>query len=625
MGSLHGAATLPCLVGRRFFLGLAVALALVAPGQARAAISLSPCPQTTDGVQCGTVDVPLDRAGAVPGTIPLHVEVLPASGVPRGTMFLIAGGPGQGSAGAYSLGSTTAATDMQTMFPGYTLVAFDNRGTGKSGVIDCPGLQTSTLTTIEQDAALARDCAAIIGPARRFYATRDHAEDMESVRVALGVGRIGLFGVSYGTKLALAYALAHPDEVDRIVLDSVVAPTYPDPFERNVLKEMPGTLTAFCAGGICRGATQDFAGDVVKLANRLEAHPVQGKVIAPNGRLRALHMNGEELISVIIDADLSPGLAAELPAAVHAALVGNALPLLRLYDLDLRTSMLSAQDLSFGLYAATNCADGSFPFPPDTPPAARQAILDATVGAFPPGSVGPFGNWAARIGTAYFCEQWPTPTGNTPLGPGPLPNVPVLALDGGFDLRTPVANAVAVISGFPQGQLITVPGVGHSVSSADFSGCAADAIRRWILGTLPNFRQASCPRVPPVGKILGAFPRRPAKATVKATLTAAARTMREAESTWLQIVLSSATFAPRGLYGGKLVASQQALTFTLNRYSAVSGVQVSGKVSFVPGELPLSYKATVRVSGPAAVRGTLTFSKDSVSGRLGGRPIKGSY
>jgi TAP-like protein len=392
-----------------------------------------------------------------------------------------------------------------------------------------------------------------------------------------------------------------------------------------VLREMPGTLTAFCAGGVCRGATQNFAADVVKLANRLEAHPVKGKVIAPNGKLRALHMNGEELISMIIDADLSPGLAAEAPAAVHAALLGNARPLLRLYDLDLRTSMLSAEDLSFGLYAATNCADGRFPFAPDTPPAARQAILDATIRAFPPGTFGPFGNWAARTGTAYFCEQWPTPTGNTPLGPGPLPNVPVLAVNGGFDLRTPVANAVGVISAFPKGQLVIVPGVGHSVSSADFSGCAADAIRRWILGTLPSFRQASCPRVPPVGKILGAFPGRPAKATVQATLTAAARTLREAESTWLQIVLSSASFAPRGLYGGKLVPSQQALTFTLSRYSAVSGVQLSGKVSFVPGELPLSYKGTLRVSGSAALAGTLKFSKNSVSGRLGGRAVKGSY
>jgi hypothetical protein len=101
--------------------------------------------------------------------------------------------------------------------------------------------------------------------------------------------------------------------------------------------------------------------------------------------------------------------------------------------------------------------------------------------------------------------------------------------------------------------------------------------------------------------------------------------VREAESTWLQIVLSSVDFTPRGLYGGKLLASAQALTFTLNRYSAVSGVQVSGKLTFVPGGLPLAYKGTVRVAGPAAVRGTLTFSKNSVSGRLGGRKVKGSY
>jgi pimeloyl-ACP methyl ester carboxylesterase len=571
------------------------------------------------------VQVPLDRSGAVPGTISLHVEVLPANGVPRGAMFLIAGGPGQGSAGAYGLGLSASAAEMQTMFPGYTLVTFDNRGTGQSGLIRCPALQDSQMGTIEQDAALARDCADIIGPQRQFYATRDHAEDMESVRVALGLGPIGLFGVSYGTKLAIAYALAHPAEVDRIVLDSVVVPTEPDPFERNVLQQMLATLTAFCAGGICRGATKDFSGDVVKLANRLEAHPVKGTVIAPNGRLRALHMNGEELISMIIDSDLSPGLAAEAPAAVHAALLGNVRPLLRLYDLDLRTSLLAPEDLSFGLYAATNCADGRFPFAPNTPPAARRAILDATIAAFPPGSVGPFGNWAARIGTAYFCEQWPTPTGNAPLGPGPLPNVPVLALSGGFDLRTPTANAVAVISAFPKAQLITVPGVGHSVSSADFSGCAAEQIRRWILGTLQQFRTAACPRVPPVGKILGAFPGRPAKATVKTTLTAASKTVREAEATWLQIVLSSASFAPRGLYGGKLVAAQQALSFTLSRYSAVPGVQVTGKIEFVPGALPTLYKGTVRVAGPAAVAGTLKFSSNSVTGRLGGRPVKATY
>ena len=120
-------------MGRRFLLGLVLAAALAAPGTAHAAIPLTPCPDTTNGLQCGTVAVPLDRTGVVPGTIGLHVEVLPATGLPRGTMFLIAGGPGQGSAHVYGLGSTDTAEFMRAMLPGYTLVAFDNRGTGDSG------------------------------------------------------------------------------------------------------------------------------------------------------------------------------------------------------------------------------------------------------------------------------------------------------------------------------------------------------------------------------------------------------------------------------------------------------------------------------------------------------------
>jgi hypothetical protein len=337
-------------------------------------------------------------------------------------------------------------------------------------------------------------------------------------------------------------------------------------------------------------------------------------------------MDGEELLSLIIDADLSPGLAAELPAAVHAARAGSIRPLLRLYDLDLRLNDISAEDLSFGLFAATNCADGQFPWAPNTPPSSRQAILNATIGTFPSGSLGPFGNWAARIGNAFFCEEWPSPAGNTPLGPGPLPNVPVLALNGGFDLRTPTANAVSVISQFPQGQLITVPGVGHSVATADFSGCASEAFRRWILGTLGSFRSASCPRVPPVAKVLGAFPARPAKPAAKSTLAVVSKTLREAEATWIQMIFSTATFTPRGIFGGRLLPSKTDLTFTLSGYSTTPGVTVTGKVSLVPGDLPLLYKGTVKVAGPAAAAGTLTFtSKGAISGKLGGRPIRGKY
>jgi pimeloyl-ACP methyl ester carboxylesterase len=612
-------------VGGRLFLALAVAACLAAPGQARAAISLTPC--KTGGVQCGTVDVPLDRTGAVAGTIPLHVEVLAAEGLARGVMFLIAGGPGQGSARSFDLSPGFNRDLMRFMLPGYTLVAFDNRGTGDSGLIDCPGLQRTPLPTAEQGAALAGDCASIIGPQRVFYATRDHAEDIESVRAAVGADRIGLLGVSYGTKLSLAYALAHPNRVERLVLDSVVPPTLPDPFDRNVLHEMPGTLRSFCAGGICRAATSNFAGDVVALANRIEAKAIRGNIVAPNGKLKTIRLNGEQLLSMIIDADLSPGLAAEAPAAVHAALAGNIRPLLRIYDLDLRTSLLSAKDLSFGLNAATNCADGPFPWAPSTPPAARRAAIDSAIASLPQGTFGPFGNWAARIGTAFYCERWPSPAGNVPLGPGPLPNVPAVAINGGFDLRTPIANAVAVISQFPQGRLLVAPGVGHSVLTADVTGCSQNFVRRWILGTLVAPTQAMCsPRIQPLVKILGAFPRRPASRTPKATLAVVSKAVREAEATWLQLLFSSTSFVPRGLFGGKLVSAKNGNGFTVTRYSIAPGVLISGKIAFVDVGPPSTYRGTIQVSGAAVLSGTLRISKNNrVTGTLGGRRVSGRY
>ena len=611
-------------VGRVFLLAFVLAALFAAPGQARAAIPLSPC--KTGGVQCGTLVVPLDRSGATPGPMSLHVEVLPAQGFVRGVMFLIAGGPGQGSAGAFDLGSEFNRDLMRFMFPNYTLVAFDNRGTGKSGLIDCPGLQTGGFTTTEQDAALAAQCAAIIGPNRVFYATRDHAEDVDSVRAALGVDRIGLFGVSYGTKLALAYALAHPDHVERLALDSVVPPNFPDPFDRNVFSEMPGTLSAFCAG-ICRSATPNYAAEVVRLANRIAAKPMQGKIVAANGKLKTVRINGENLISMLVDTDLSPGLAAETPAAVHAAVAGNIRPLLRIFDLDRQASKLAAEDLSFGLYAATNCADGRFPWSPGTAPAARRSAIDAFLVTLPPATFGGFGSWAARTGTAFFCEQWPAPSGNTPLGPGPYPNVPMIAIGGGIDLRTPIANARAILGSFPQGRLVTVPGVGHSVTSptSDTSGCSQRAVRAWILGTLAQ-TTLNCPRVQPLVKVIGAFPRRPGSRRAAATLAVVGKTIREAQATWWQLLFSSKPVPVGGLYGGKLANAKAGFGFRLTRYSVAPGVSVSGKISFADVGPPTTYTGTVRVSGAAALAGTLKVSKSGrLTGTLGGHQISGRY
>ena len=84
---------------RALALVLAVAAALTLSGGAAA--QGTPCGRTP-GLLCSSVVVPLDRTGAIPGTVALHVEELPAVGPPQGAIFLIAGGPGQGSAHTFA-------------------------------------------------------------------------------------------------------------------------------------------------------------------------------------------------------------------------------------------------------------------------------------------------------------------------------------------------------------------------------------------------------------------------------------------------------------------------------------------------------------------------------------------
>ncbi len=581
-----------------------------APGVRNLPSKKSEC---SGGVICSEVVVPLDRTGVVPGTVALHVEVVPAIGTPRGAMFLIAGGPGQGSAHVFGLDSEGTVGLFRFLFPGYTLVAYDDRGTGTSGLLDCPSVQAAI--TADQQRAAATACATAIGPPRDFYSTAQHAEDLEAVRQAIGFDKVGLFGVSYGTKLAMAYALAHPDHVDRLILDSVLPPEAPDPYSANVMRDMPGTLTAFCSDGSCKAATSNYAGDVVAVANTLAAKPVTGKVLLPSGKTVSKTLDGLGFLATVLDSDLNPGLAAELPAVTHAARNGNTQPLLRLAFLRDAGSVTPSIDLSGGLYAATVCHDGPFPWSPDTAPSARQAILNAAVAALPAGTFGPFGSWAYRFGNADFCVGWPTPAGGAALGTGPLPNVPMLAISGGYDMRTPTEGAASVVSRFPQGRLLVVPGVGHSTVTADPSGCAIQSLRLWMTGGTPP---AQCPRslpiLPPIPALpAGKVPAKPWSALT--TYSIASKTIAEAEASWIG---SSSSQVP-GIYGGKLVAGSR--QFTLTRYAIAPGVALTGTVKVTSSGLPVRFQGTLTVTGASAATGILGLSGTSLRGTLGGRLV----
>jgi pimeloyl-ACP methyl ester carboxylesterase len=55
------------------------------------------------------------------------------------------------------------------------------------------------------------------------YANEDYVADLEELRAHLGLGRMLLLGHSHGGVAAQAYAAAHPDRVERLVLASTLA------------------------------------------------------------------------------------------------------------------------------------------------------------------------------------------------------------------------------------------------------------------------------------------------------------------------------------------------------------------------------------------------------------------
>ncbi len=134
-------------------------------------------------IQCAALAVPLDRSGAVPGTVTLHVRRLRARRQRLGAIFALAGGPGQAALPFLA----DFADEMRAGLGTRDLIVFDQRGTGRSGLLRCPALER---TTDVDPATEIQRCAESLGPRRSRYTTSDSVEDMEAVRRAANVERI---------------------------------------------------------------------------------------------------------------------------------------------------------------------------------------------------------------------------------------------------------------------------------------------------------------------------------------------------------------------------------------------------------------------------------------------------
>jgi pimeloyl-ACP methyl ester carboxylesterase len=591
---------------------VAAGLLLAAPA-AGAAVAYSPCSQGS-ALQCGSLDVPLDRGGAITGTVRLVAVRKPAPSNPTNTAVLgLAGGPGQSAIPLVSDFAELLAPALATR----DLLMFDQRGTGVSSPLRC-SLAARTLTLA------GRRCASEIGPSRGQFTTTATVEDIEALRAESGYDKLVIYGVSYGTKVALDYAARYPDRVAGLVLDSVVLPDGPDPLQRSTFAAMRRVLAELCAGSECSGISAHPAADLAGRVRSLSRKPLHGLLTNARGVREPVEIERGDLFDVLLNGDLNPTLRAELPGALTSARHGDSAPLIRIAARSAGIISLRRQaagnEFSDAVFASTLCEEGNFPWDRAAGSAVRSQQVKAFARSLGEGAFRPFDSATAlQNDMITLCLDWPvTSPGATPLGP--LPDVPTLVIDGGADVRTPLEDANKIRALIPSAQELAVPYTGHSALASDLSEdqCAVRAVRQFFAGQ----------PVTPCGPSDNPFSPTPVAPTrftrlkptgrggkIGRTITAALATAQDMRRQVIGDALEAGGLPRRaaGLRGGR--ATVHATSLTLSDAVYVPGVKVSGSVPLGSGTQVL------RVRGPKAAHGELTITAVSISGRLDGHPI----
>src|SRR5687767_3553080 len=258
---------------------------------------------------CHWLVVPEDRARPKVATLKLAVMVLhslSSSPAPDPVVFL-AGGPGSpGIEGFENFADSP-------MLESRDIVLFDQRGTGMSEPsLDCPEVADARVADFRHpdahDVELGRVRDAMRECRRRLvdegvrldaYDTLESAADVADLRIALGLDEWNLYGVSYGTRLALETMRSYPEGIRTAVLDSV----YP-PSRRGIDGYITGVdeaferLVAACDADENCASLQPNLGDLIqRVGDRYNDSPVE----VTSGE-EQLVVNGDDIVAGLWDA-----------------------------------------------------------------------------------------------------------------------------------------------------------------------------------------------------------------------------------------------------------------------------------------------------------------------------------
>jgi pimeloyl-ACP methyl ester carboxylesterase len=413
--------------------------------------------------ECGYVTVPEQHSQPDGPSIELGVAILKSSSArPRPDPLVMAqGGPGGSTIHTYATLLLDSPLRRER-----DIVLFDQRGTLRSKpALLCPENVDLTLRTIEQDLGREEEqrlsdealmqCRARLlreGANLSAYDSLENAADVEALRLALGYNQINLYGVSYGTLLALHVVRDFPGGLRSVIIDSVVPPqvNFLEQAARSENRALTEFFGACAADTRCNTSYPDLERVFYEQAQRLDRAPARVPMTDPEtGVTYRAVVRGDTFQELFFQMLYSTELLPVLPQLIYDARDGRYETLGRIASL-----FVFERTIAEGMYFSAICAeDADFDPANAADPQLRPQIAERAV------------RDAQHL--VELCRRWDV----EPLGPAidrPVEgDVPTLVLTGRFDPITPPAFGAQAAETLRPSYLFTFADASHGVFHSD--------------------------------------------------------------------------------------------------------------------------------------------------------------
>jgi pimeloyl-ACP methyl ester carboxylesterase len=467
-----------------------------------------PCPKPPSPIpelktaRCGRLMVPEDRAHPNGRTISLSVAIIPSkAAIPKPDPIVwLAGGPGD-----------DAITEIPWAIAGgldrnRDVIFMSQRGTYTARPkLTCPVVDRWAGRTLNMpyDApatgrayvAATKKCRAQLlkkGVDLGAYNTLESSNDLEELEQALGIREWNVYGISYGTDLALNYMRMHPQGIRSVGIDGI----FPPPLAGGVAAEtsagegIDAIFKACSEDARCHRRYGDIGATWRRLVRRYKAAPrtVRVPVQGVKGKV-AVKISGGMLLQWTV----SPGthLAGKVPADVDALAHGNPVPIASTWAAP-KLNPAGIGVLSNGLFYGVSCGEW-------VPYESQASVTEAGRRAFPtlPPSI-----WENAPNLPFMrqnCAAWKVPKVPAEVRAVTHSTIPTLVVDAQYDGQTAASFGPLVARTLPSSTVVTIPNVAHVAfaSPSPKANACTQQIARSFFDAPGEARTGCIAKVPP--------------------------------------------------------------------------------------------------------------------------------